>query len=212
MPGTRLYERFFSSTRGRIVTLLRRQSSTVDELAQEIGLTDNAVRAHLATLERDGLVRQGGPRRGVGKPAYMYLLTGDADQLFPKPHGAVLKQLLDVLVEQISPAELEGTLREVGRRIAADRVQNMGELPERLEAAAALLNDLGGLAEVEGANGSRAIVGHSCPLGDMVADRPEVCALAETLVSEVVRMPVVERCDRGEQPRCRFEVSFSASQ
>jgi predicted ArsR family transcriptional regulator len=47
-------QRFFASTRGRIVTLLRRSSHTVEELAQALDLTDNAVRAHLATLERDG--------------------------------------------------------------------------------------------------------------------------------------------------------------
>ena len=48
-----------------MVQLLRRASRTVEELAQALGLTDNAVRAHLATLERDGLVRQGGLRRLV---------------------------------------------------------------------------------------------------------------------------------------------------
>ena len=54
--GTGWEQRFLSSTRGRLVTLLRRSARTVDELAHELGLTDNAVRAHLATLERDGLV------------------------------------------------------------------------------------------------------------------------------------------------------------
>src|SRR5207249_6425780 len=65
MPRTRWDERFFASTRGRIVQLLRRATSTVDELAEALGLTDNAVRAHLAILERDGLVQQKGVRRGV---------------------------------------------------------------------------------------------------------------------------------------------------
>src|SRR6266496_4119842 len=76
--------RFFASTRGRIVTLLRRNSRTVEELAQELTLTDNAVRAHLATLERDGIVQQRGVRRGSGKPSYIYDLTPEAEYLFPK--------------------------------------------------------------------------------------------------------------------------------
>ena len=61
MPLSRSDERFFASTRGQIVTLLRRALRTVDELAGELGLTDNAIRAHLAALERDGLVTQGEP-------------------------------------------------------------------------------------------------------------------------------------------------------
>ncbi len=57
---TRWDQKFFASTRGQIVTLLRRTSYTVEELAQAVGLTDNGVRAHLAILERDGIVQQRG--------------------------------------------------------------------------------------------------------------------------------------------------------
>ena len=77
-------ERFFASTRGQVVALLRRGNRTVEELAQALGLTDNAVRAHLATLERDGLVRQAGLRGGPSKPAYAYALTPAAGRLFPR--------------------------------------------------------------------------------------------------------------------------------
>ena len=87
MPRLQWNQRFFASTRGRIVMLLRRASRTVDELAQALNLTDNAVRAHLATLERDGFVRQLGERRGNGKPAYIYELSLDAEQLFLLPQA-----------------------------------------------------------------------------------------------------------------------------
>src|SRR5581483_9280869 len=49
-------ERLFKSTRGKILDLLRTRERTVNELAAELHLTDNAVRAHLASLERDRLV------------------------------------------------------------------------------------------------------------------------------------------------------------
>lgn len=45
-------ERVFKTTRGKIVHLLRIRQYTVNELAAELDLTDNAVRAHLAGLER----------------------------------------------------------------------------------------------------------------------------------------------------------------
>ena len=66
---------FFASRRGQIITLLRRSSRTVDELAQVLGLTHTAVRAHLAALERDGLVQQHTERRGSGKPSSVYDLA-----------------------------------------------------------------------------------------------------------------------------------------
>ena len=110
-------ERFFSSTRGQVVSLLRRGSRTVDELAGELDLTDNAIRAHLIGLERDGLVRQGEPRRGGGKPSLTFELTEEAERLFPKAYGVLLTGLLSVLAERLPPDELADVLREVGHRV-----------------------------------------------------------------------------------------------
>ena len=75
MPASQWETRFFASTRGQVITLLRHGERTVDDLALALELTDNAVRSHLTALERDGLVRQTGVRRGGGKPAYTYELT-----------------------------------------------------------------------------------------------------------------------------------------
>src|SRR5215207_8128885 len=50
-------------TRARVIELLRHGRKTVDDLAAALGLTDNAVRMHLAGLEREGLVRAEGVRR-----------------------------------------------------------------------------------------------------------------------------------------------------
>src|SRR5215217_1863545 len=130
-------ERFFASTRGQVAMLLRHGDRTVEELAQELGLTDNAVRAHLATLERDGLVRQGGLRRGLGKPSYTYDLTPESERLFPKAYGPVLRRRLGVLGERLGPEALEAALREVGRRLGSGAKAD-GD-PRRLEAAVAAL-------------------------------------------------------------------------
>jgi predicted ArsR family transcriptional regulator len=78
------------------------EGRTVDELAEVVGLTNNGVRAHLVTLERDGVVRQRGTVRfasGGGKPAYIYELTPEAEGLFSKAYEPVLGRLLDVLSE-----------------------------------------------------------------------------------------------------------------
>ena len=55
MKTTGWRARLMESTRGKILDLLRTKEQTVNELAAALGLTDNAVRAHLLSLERDGL-------------------------------------------------------------------------------------------------------------------------------------------------------------
>ncbi len=205
MVSTRWDQRFFASTKGQVAALLRRGVSTVEELARALGLTDNAVRSHLAALERDGLVIQSGVRRGTGKPAYTYVLTPDAERLFPKAYGALLHLMLDVLAERLPPDTLDDLLRETGHRLAAGRVPPAGDLRARVDGAVALLGELGGLAEVEERDGGYVILGCSCPLAAAVKGHPESCLLAETLLAEVIGVPVRQTCDT-EALRCRFEV------
>lgn len=217
MSSTPWFQRILTSTRGRLIALLRRETHTVDELAQALDLTDNAVRAHLATLERDGLVQQQGVRRtgGSGKPAYAYALTPEAERLFPKAYGPVLHTLLDVLGEQMAREDVETVLHEVGHRLAAEQQKSVettdtrGNLAHRLALAADILNTLGGLAVIEEQDGSLVIRGYSCPLADALPGHPEVCKLAEALVTHIAGVPFHERCERGEVTRCCFATSHA---
>ena len=202
-------QRFLASTRGRIVMLLRRNGHTVDELAQILNLTDNAVRAHLATLERDGFVRQIGERRGSGKPAYIYELSPDAEQLFPKAYGPILRQLLEVLSEEMATNEVEALMRRTGLRLAEKQQIPTGDLQSRLQMAVNVLNELGGLAELKQRNGTFFIQGYSCPLAVVVPGHPEACRIAESLLTELVGLPVKECCDGKEPARCCFSVPTS---
>jgi len=144
-------KRFLASTRGQVVQILRRGEATVNELAGALGLTSNAIRAHLNTLERDGLVEEGGKRSSVRRPESVYVLTRDAEELFPKAYHLLLGQLLDVLGQRLSPADIEELLREVGRELAvAQAPAYQGKtFRERVQEAVKVLEGMGGLAETQ---------------------------------------------------------------
>ena len=203
-------QEFLASTKGRIVSLLRGAGRTVNDLAEALALTDNAVRAQLTALERDGLVRKSGVRRGLRKPHQEYELTPEAEHLFPKPYAPVLSELVAALKGRLPPETLDELLREVGARVAAGRSTPAGgraaALEQRVEAASAMLGELGGLPQVERSDGGFVIRSATCPLAAVSAAHPEVCRLGQALVAEVVGVPVQERCVRGPSPRCCFEV------
>ncbi|HEX7337183.1 MAG TPA: helix-turn-helix domain-containing protein [Gemmatimonadales bacterium] len=205
-------QRFNESTRGRVIALLRRGTRTVDEMANALGITDNAVRAQLAALERDGLVRQHGLRRGAGKPSFSYALAPEFEPLLSSAYIPLLVRLLRALNERLSQAEIAQLLRSVGRRWAAELRAPPGDVRARTVAASALLNELGGVTEVEEHEGRPVIRGYSCPLNLAVKENPRMCLALETLLSELIGKPVRECCERdGEKARCCFEVGAEAA-
>ena len=209
MKATKLGERFFDSSRGRIVTLLRGGSMTVNELTAELGLTDNAVRAHLLSLERDRLVRQSGVQKGTRKPHFAYQLTEEAEDLFPKAYDAVLNQLISVLKDRVSPKTLDEVLREVGGSLSESiaPTERGGTLEGRVQKILKVVETLGGSATIHKDGKQFVIRSGSCPLAAAVSSHPEVCKLAEALVERIVGAPVHEKCNRDGSPQCRFEIA-----
>lgn len=208
----KLNQRFFESTRGRIVALLRRSDCTVNELADALELTDNAVRAHLLSLERDGLVKQSGLRRGSRKPHFAYQLTDEADHLFPKAYDALLNQFIAVLKAKLAPKAFKESLHAVGRALARqNKVETADSLKRRVQNAVDTLESLGGNPTATKEGGKFVIRSTSCPLASVVSEHPETCQMVETLLSELTGAQAVEQCDRQNTPRCSFTIKHSSS-
>jgi predicted ArsR family transcriptional regulator len=149
-------------------------------------------------------------RRTGGKPSYIYELTPDADALFPKGYASVLSEILAYVREQSGSAGLRSFVQAVAQR-AASRLPfgDRADLRSRVDAAAGVLAELGGLAEVVEDEEAMHIRGYSCPLSSVVKDNPETCALAEELVRSIVGTEVEECCDRTGTPRCAFSIAKS---
>ena len=192
-----------NSTRGLIVAMLRRGARTVDQIARALRLTDNAVRAQLSALERDGVVEAAGAVRdgSVGKPSTLYTLSVDTDTLFSSAYAPVLAALVAEL-GSTHPEELEPLLRAAGRRLARPA---KGSFSERVEDAAQVLRNLGSDAEVARDEDGFTITGHGCALAQAVSANPAACCVIEQLLADVTAADVRERCDRSEYPpKCRF--------
>jgi predicted ArsR family transcriptional regulator len=200
---------FLGDTRAEILRRLRRSRSTIGELADALGVTGNAVRGHLTTLQRDGLVHDVGARPSTGgKPAQLYELTPAGEELFPKAYGPVLQALIRTLRERDGDATTVELLRGAGRTAAPFSADN-GDTPpeERMRNAADALKTLGGDVEVERVEDGWLIRGFGCPLSAVVKNEPDACRIAEGLVSELTGAHVEERCDRrGTRACCAFFV------
>ena len=206
------FARLLGETQIRLLALLRRSQQTVTGLAEALGLTDNAVRMHIAALHRDGIVEQVGTLRDTGgKPARLYGLTREGEELFPKAYALMLGKLIEEIVRTHGRDRAVQLLRAVGAQAGTAARATGGSNPKRrLEAAAQVFRDLGSDAAVEKTADGWRLQGYGCPLSAVTAGHPELCELGRALVEEVVGESVTECCQRGEHPRCGFEIAGGA--
>ena len=211
---TMFRKQLLDSSRGRIVTLLRGSGGlTTDDIASKLGLTRSAVRAQLTGMERDGVVQRTGQRPGTTRPSHVFELTPEVEQLLSSAYIPLLTSLIDTFADGLPTDQVETMLRQAGRRLAGELSRGKrpaGNLSSRVAMVSEMMNEhLGALTQVEG-NGGYVIRGMGCPLAALTGKHPGVCLAIESLISEVLRMPVQECCDRSERPRCCFEIGSRA--
>ena len=175
--------------RDLLVELRKEQPLSAKELGIRFGLTANALRRHLKTLEDAGLVRFRREVRGVGGPVYAYALTERGEQLFPREYAGALADALDVVRAEQGA---EGVVRLFRRRweaIAEEARPRLASrsLAERARALAAMLTANGYMAESEShAPGEARIREHNCAVREIAQRFPEVCSAEEEFIEEVL--------------------------
>jgi predicted ArsR family transcriptional regulator len=196
------------ATRARLLEQLRRGCNTIEGLAAALGITDNAVRFHIATLERTEVVRRAGAVRDgrVGKPAVIYELTDFGEELQSRAYAPVLTACVEELATHMPEEQLLAFMRDVGLRLATNVAKPDGDLDSKVRGAAEILEALGGTISITASAAGPVIEGHACPLASAVARQPVTCTVIQTLLDELLGLPVTELCEHTERPRCKFLV------
>jgi predicted ArsR family transcriptional regulator len=202
-----------SSSRGRIVALLRRGPRTADDMAADLKLTAAAIRAQITAMERDGIVQRAGHRAGATRPPQTFALTSDVEQLLSGAYVPLLIELVRESAGRLAPKDFRALMRKAGKGLAAGLRRAAAPdapLATRVHDVGALLNDqLGSTMEVQRSNGHYVLRGFGCPLAELTEHHPNVCVAVESLVGALVEAPVHECCDRTHRPQCCFVVGQS---
>ena len=201
------------AARVAVLDRVRRGDHSVNALALALGITDNAVRLHLAALVRDGLVWRRGVRHSgrAGQPAAEYGLAAAGEIALSAAYAPALTALVWALAHETDPGAARALYAAAGKRLAASTpARRSGSLAARAGACAALVESLGGTARVSTARGETTLVGAGCPLSVAVRADGAACTIIESLLAEHSGLRVVQRCEhgehgeRGEHPACRF--------
>jgi predicted ArsR family transcriptional regulator len=203
-------DRFFQSTRGRIVEeLRRRKSASAVDLAEAFGLSPNAIRQQLVVLERDGLVAEQSVRRGRTKPTYEFSLTAEAEKLFPQHYGKMLGAVLRELRQQYGEEGIAKVFDGISKRTVAKAKERItaGTTEERAAQLTQVLRDGGVIAEYNLIEGGFELHEHNCPYSEVAKEHPEVCSVIHHVLDETIGGTHVQTeslATGGSE--CRFEV------
>ena len=211
-----MHDRFFESARGKIVGALReRHSASAFDLAEQFGLSPNAIRQQLVLLERDGLVAGRSVRRGKTKPTVEYSLTAEADRYFPQRYDKMLNAVLREIRVAGGDDAVKAVFQRIGKRSAERLTAGPESQPEgQLLSLVESLKAAGVTAELRTTErGKLTLHEHSCPYASVVAENPEACSAIHSILEAVVpgKAEQVESLATGGT-ECRFEIDVTTAQ
>ena len=180
------------STRDRILqSLLRRPRSTINELAEAVGINPISVRHHLTNLQMEGLVEAQEERHGVGRPRLVYVLTEEGMERFPTRYLRLTTRLLAQMKETMSGPMVTKLFSQVAEDLAAEYTQQLKGLSmeERLDTVKELLAEEGFTVEWEKSKDGYRIHEITCPYYQIGQNHPEVCTVDQTLISKMLAVP-----------------------
>jgi predicted ArsR family transcriptional regulator len=203
-------DRFFQTTRGKIVEELRRRgTASAADLATVFGLSPNAVRQQLVVLERDGLVVEKPVRRGPTKPTLEFSLTAAADKLFPQQHAEMLSAVLREVRDLYGEPGVAQIFDGISKR-AVDKAKSRVTAPDaegKVAQLTAVLRESGVVADYSLIDGGFALQEHTCPYAGVPKEHPELCKVIHHVFDETLGVHVEQTDSLATGGKsCRFEL------
>ncbi len=139
-----------SSTKQDILDYLLKQGhASAHNVAEQIGISPQAVRRHLKDLEEEALIEHRSLQEGMGRPSYVYQLTQKGRDRLPERYDDFALSLLTTLAETVGKDKVGDILRMQWQRKALDYRQQVGSgsLQERVARLVDLRQAEGYMAE-----------------------------------------------------------------
>lgn len=200
-----------NTTREQILHAIKsHQQATVAELAEALGISPISVRHHLSALQAEGMVLSAEVRRGVGRPHLTYSLTEAALERFPAKYVLLSGRLLDELKASLPAPALETIFERMAEGVVAEySTQLQGKtLEEKMELLVEMLGAEGFMAKWNQTGETISLTEYNCPYIRIGQRHPEVCALDQTIISQVLEADVEKTtCVLNGGEHCAFVIT-----
>lgn|GEM_PF-1850391 len=227
-----VYRALSVKARLEMLRFIAGRPKTIQEVADRFGLTQFTARYHLRFLEDARMIKRYEVRGRRGKPRIYYAISGRTPLLtYPRrEYQGFSELLLSFLTNKLSKDDLKQALKEVGRRLGRERMEELAArsgieswtLQEYREhyLGEALPQEVGEVEMVSEASDRLVFRVYSCPVQELAQKYPDqLCTAMEQGIREGVveatggKLAIVRRKSlaRG-QGYCEFEVSNTVGQ
>jgi predicted ArsR family transcriptional regulator len=190
--------------------LRRRNEMTVAELCDVLEVTSMAVRRHLSSLQKDGLVDCRLVRQSRGRPTYHYRLTPKAESVFPSGLGNMTYDLLDAVFESKGHKGVMELLTLRNDWLAKKHSPRLEQLPleERVKAVVGLFSENGFMTEWQKLpDGNYFIFQQHCAIHHLAVQYRQLCVLEPKLMEQLLGLKVTrEQFMLKDDPVCGYIV------
>ncbi len=196
------------STRDIILeTIKASRQAKVEELAEVANVSPVTVRHHLNSLLAEGLIEASSVRRKVGRPYYVYSLSTQGQELFPKRYVRLTSRLLGELKTVLPEEAVEQVFRGVVENVIDEHRPHFEHLPfeHRLDYLVRLLEDEGFLAKWEKTQDGYRLTEYNCPYYSIGQEHAEICIFDKELIVNVIQAPITQHsCMLAGADCCQF--------
>lgn len=189
-----------SSTKEEILRhLLKEGPGSAIAMAEELGISPQAMRKHLKDLENEGLIEHQREIRGMGRPQFLYQLSKQGREQFPQRYGEFALSFINSLVETVGEEQLGEVFKKQWQRKAETYRQYIGpgSLTKRVHKLVELRRQEGYMAELHPLSPDESekfiLSEHHCAIADVAESYPTVCGHELEMFAAILPDCAIER-------------------
>ncbi len=197
------------SRQEQILSLLLASKSglSIEEMADKLAISRNAVNQHLAGLENQSLIRASQLNRTGGRPARNYVLTEKGINRFTKQYSWFCNLLLEELKHEMGSDAFSAFMQRLGRKVAAGLAGQFAgqDAAGKAQTLTAIMKNLGYQARIEQDGQRVTITAINCVFHDLAQQHTELCEFDRALIRQLLDNPVEQvECMAKEGCSCQF--------
>lgn len=189
-----------TSTKDEILRhLLKVGQGAAIAMAEELGISPQAMRKHLKNLENEGLIERQPEKQGLGRPQFLYQLSKQGRERFPQGYGEFALSFLDTLVETVGEEQLGEVFKKQWQRKAEEYRQHIGRgsLAKRVQKLVELRRQEGYMAELHPLSPHDQekfiLAEHHCAIAEVAESYPSVCGHELEMFAAILPDCAIER-------------------